>query len=116
MDRPETGRRIRLSGGYDMDPMWLADRDHYDGTVEGFIAGMGEIPELVVRLDEALSVAGMTGNIVVLDLRFAGHEWTRSETVGIELCDFVPEDKPPRARRRGKTVETYATYELLVGN
>jgi hypothetical protein len=60
-----------------------------------------------------VTVEGTTGNIVVLELRYVGAEWKETETVHVELCDFMPEPAPSKERRHGKWVESHATYERL---
>lgn len=103
------GDRVRLSGGYDMEPKWLQGRDHYLGTVSRFIPGQNETPALVVELDSRVSVGGITGNVMVLELRYVGAQWAGTNYVHLELCDFEPEAKPWRDRRQGKWVESHAT-------
>jgi hypothetical protein len=114
----QPGQRIRLSGGYDAFPEWRAEQEtHRDGTVVGFIAGQGQEPALVVQLDEPIVVRRRfrtrKGDIAILELRQSGATWTDSEVVHIEVCDFMPENKPWPLRRRGTWVESHATYRVL---
>jgi len=107
------GDRIQIGGGYDMNPLWLGDRQHYSGTVRKFIPGQSESPAAVIELDESISVEGVTGNILILELRYAGATWKETETVHVELCDFVPDTRTWQDRRQGKWVESHATYKQL---
>ena len=106
------GDRVFLSGAYD-HPGWLQGGPGYGGTLERFIPGHNEGgSSAVVRLDEALTLEGVTGVYVVLDLRYVGATWEADEVIGsVELCDFVPEALPVRERRRGTWVQTHATIQ-----
>ena len=107
------GDRVFLSGAYD-HPGWLQGGPGYAGTLERFIPGHNEgDSSAVVRLDAALTLEGVTGFYVVLDLRYVGVSWEADEVIGsVELCAFVPEALPVRERRRGTWVQTHATIRL----
>jgi len=105
------GDRIRLFGGYEMHPVWLCGADQYIGTVESFMPGQNEAPATLVRLDHPITVDGVTGELVVLELRYVGAVWSEMGTVHVELCDFLPELKAWSKRRQGKWVESNASYE-----
>ncbi|MGO9496411.1 MAG: hypothetical protein ACLQA5_06820 [Solirubrobacteraceae bacterium] len=51
------GDRIRVSGGYDYQPDWLAGGTGYTGTVVAFIPGQNEREAAVVRFGEKLVLA-----------------------------------------------------------
>lgn len=104
------GDRVRLGGGYDFELRWLAGRPGHSGVVLAFIPGQNEPPAAVVRLDAPLTVAETTGEVVVLELRYVGADWKETETVHVELCDFMPEPVASKVRRHGKWVESHATY------
>jgi hypothetical protein len=105
----KVGDRIRLSGGYDMEPKWLAGNDCYFGAITEFIPGQNQTPAAVVKLDHAITFDDTTGDIVILELRYEGAKWMEKETVHIELCDFVPEAASWKSRKRGKWVESHAS-------
>lgn len=109
----QTGDRIRVGGGYDMEPPWPCGMDACCGTVKAFIPGQNDTPAAVVVLDDVVVSEGIRGRYLVLELRYAGAEWKETETVHVELCDFEPEAKAWRYRRRGKWVESHATYRKL---
>jgi hypothetical protein len=109
-DALKVGDRIRLAGGYDMDPKWLAGSESYTGIVSEFIPGQNKANAAVVRLDQAITVDGISGDILVLELRYEGAKWKGTETVHVELCDFVPESKSWKFRKQGLWVESHATY------
>jgi len=107
------GDRIQIGGGYDMEPEWLGGRQHYYGTVKGFIPGQNETPAAVIELDEDASFDDVVGKYIILELRYVGSQWNEKETVHVELCDFKPEDKPWQVRKRGQWVESHASYKKI---
>jgi len=104
------GDRIQLSGGYDYEPAWLCGAPHHEGVISAFIPGQNSNLAAVIQLDRPITVGGTTGEVVVLELRFVGAEWEDTQTVHVELCDFIPEAKAWQHRRQGKWVESHATY------
>jgi hypothetical protein len=109
----KVGDRIRLSGGYDMEPKWLGGKECYLGTVVEFIPGQSRPPAAVVKLDDAITFDDISGDIVVLELRYVGAKWLKKEYVHVELCNFEPEAAPWKFRKQGKWVESHATYTKL---
>lgn len=107
------GDRLRLFGGYDMEPRWLAGHSHYLGVLESFMPGQNRELAAVIRLDAPITVEGVSGNLLVLELRYEGARWTSEGIVHVELCDFEPERKPWAERRQGKWVESHAPYERI---
>jgi hypothetical protein len=112
-DGLRAGDRVRLSGGYDMEPAWLSGEAHIEGTVDGFIPGQNAVPAAVITLDEPITALGAVGRTLVLELRYEGAGWAPTETVHVELCDFAPEPKRWQDRRQGKWVESHATYRRV---
>jgi hypothetical protein len=108
------GDRVRLGGGYDMEPRWLQGNKGYLGPVLDFIPGQNEKSAAVVQLDHAITVDGVTGQIVVLKLRHGGARWDNRNTVHVELCDFYPEVQQWQDRRRGKWIESHASDEVIL--
>ncbi len=78
-----------------------------------FIKGQNKQPAAVVELDEAISFENISGKIIVLELRYAGASCTKNEVVHVELCNFMPEDKPWKDRAQGVWVESHASYAIL---
>jgi hypothetical protein len=112
-ERLEIGDRIQIGGGYDMEPQWLHGNKHYTGTVRAFIPGQNELPAAVIELDDEVVFEKVAGLYLVLELRYMGVEWREKETVHVELCDFMPEEKSWQDRRQGKWVESHASYQKL---
>lgn len=104
---------MQLSGGYDFDPAWLSGRAAVEGVVAEFVPGQNDTAAALVKLDEPITTDGVTGDVLVLELRYAGAGWEATGTVHIELCDFVPEPKPWQDRRQGKWVESHASYRRV---
>jgi len=109
-----SGDRVNISGGYDMDPRWLNGKTSRAGTLIKFIPGQNKQPAAVIALDETLTFDRSSGKFLVLELRYVGARWLRSETVHLELCFDMPPEKAWNDRVRGKWIESHATYELVV--
>jgi hypothetical protein len=111
----EVGDKIELSGGYDYDPLFLKNppASKRSGTVIHFIIGQNETEAAVIKLDQKISGQKITGDIVVLELRHVGQTWQEPTPVHIELCDFMPENKPWKDRKQGEWVEAAATVTLV---
>lgn len=108
------GNRVRVFGGYDMDPEWLAGGDGYTGKVAAFIPGQNDTPAALVHFDEEIRLPQATGQYAVLELGHVGSTWTeRRPRIHVELCDFEPEPVRWQDRRQGVWVESHATYEVL---
>jgi hypothetical protein len=113
MTNLQVGDRVQLSGGYDAGSTWLGEKEAVYGTVAKLIPGQNTQPAALIKLDEPLMAEGVTGEVIVLELRYVGVEWGPTETVHVELCDFEPEEKRWQDRRQGKWVESHATYKRL---
>lgn len=111
----QVGDKIELSGGYDYDPLFLKNppASKRSGTIIQFIKGQNESPAAVVKLDQRFSGEKITGDIVILELRHVGQTWLEPTPVHIELCDFMPEDKTWKDRKKGEWVEAAATVTLV---
>ena len=112
-DTLHVGDRVRVGGGYDAGLTWLPAGEWRHGTLVEFIPGQNEKPAAVIKLDAPITAEGVTGEMLVLELRSVGAKWGPTETVHVELCDFSPEAKKWQDRRQGKWVESHATYERL---
>jgi hypothetical protein len=106
--------RIWLAGGYDPEPEWLNKSQGYSGTVEFFIPGQNKEPAAVVKLDKKITVQNITGDILVLELRWGNDaKWGDEGIVHLELCDFVPEHRTWKERKQGKWIESHAHYRKI---
>ena len=120
-ERLDVGDRIRVFGGYEMQPEWLAGApEGYVGTVIEFLPGQGEQAAPLVELDveadipQLRDLGRVRGRYLVLELGHAGADWstTRPRT-HVELCDFRPEARPWKDRRQGAWVESHATWAFV---
>ena len=107
------GCSVKLYGGYDFEPEWIAGKKFVSGKVDKFIPGQNSSPAMVVELDMPLTAKGATGNIVIVELRFVGAQWKGEQTVHIELCNFIPENKSWKNRRQGTWIESHASVAVL---
>lgn len=110
----QAGDRMRLSGGYSFEPAWLAGEASVEGMVAEFIPGQNNRPAAVIKLDAPITAEGITGDVLVLELRYADATWEAKGVIHVELCDFPPEPRRWRDRRQGKWVESHATYNRLI--
>lgn len=123
MRQLQVGDPVRVGGGYDNEPAWLAaNPDGYRGRVAGFIPGQSEQPAAVIELDDELVLPEGTvedrqvrGRFLVLELGHVGTDWSTPtpRRVHVELCDFAPEAKPWAERRQGVWVESHASYRII---
>jgi hypothetical protein len=109
----QPGDRVRLWGGYDNDPEYLAGTVERCGTVLRFIPGQNQQPAAVVELDEPIDAGGICGRVAVLELRAEGARWLPRAAVHIELCDFDPEPKRWQERRQGVWIESAAMCDRI---
>lgn len=117
----ETRQRIRIRGGFDPERPGPGGRNTLNGTVESWIAGQNVQPSCLVRLDAPITAEGdvrgewrsVTGEYVVLELRYTGQVWERTGTVHVELCAERPPPLEWADRSPGAWVEGQATYELI---
>lgn len=83
------------------------------GKVINFIAGHNRRKAAVVKLDNKIMGNKIAGDIIVLELRYVDQNWSDPSPVHIELCDFIPEDKPWKDRFQGEGIESAATCRII---
>ena len=96
-----------------MEPSWLQGKPNQTATITRFIPGQNDSPAMVVRLDAPIAIDQITGQVLVLELRYNGASWDKTNTVHIELCDFEPEPKRWQNRRQGTRIESLATCDKV---
>jgi hypothetical protein len=62
------GDRVRVGGGYDMEPQWLDGRQYYAGKVKALIPGQNDMPAVVVVLAEDAAFEDYAGKYLVQNL------------------------------------------------
>ena len=111
------GDRIKLRGGYVMKPLYLKNppSNERTGQVIDFIYGQNKYSAAVIKLDHMITGEKITGEIAVIEPRHIGQCWecNRFNTVQIELCDFIPENKSWEDRKQGEWLEIAASWEIL---
>jgi hypothetical protein len=111
----EVGDKIELFGGYDYDPLYLKNpsSSKRTGIVTKFIKGQNASSAAVVKLDNKITGDSLTGDIIVLELRYERQTWLTTGPVHIELCDFEPENKTWKDRQKGEWVEAAASFRIV---
>lgn len=109
----EIGDRVFVFGSYDSVPEWLSDKPGYAGTIERAIPGQNDTSALVIRTDETVTAMGVSGNILIMQLRYVGAEWRSGAIAHIELCDFEPDAVRWEERRQGQWIESHAIIRHL---
>ncbi len=71
MDTIATGTRVRFSGGYNVEPIYLGGRSELVGSIVRFIPGGAAQPAAVVKFDAPVTADGATAEFAVLQLRYA---------------------------------------------
>jgi hypothetical protein len=106
----KVGDKIQLFGGYDFDPIFLKNppAEYRYGTVISFIKNDNRT-NAVVRLDQAITGEEITGDILVLSLRYVDQTWQEPSPVHIYLCNYLPRDNE---QVNGEWVEAAATLRL----
>jgi hypothetical protein len=114
MKKLEQGDRIKFIGGYDPEPLYLKYPPNNEriGKVIKFIPGQNEENAAVVKLDSPITAEGITGDILILELRHVGQTWHTEGPVHIELCNFMPEDTAWKERKQGLWIESHASFKI----
>jgi hypothetical protein len=116
----QTDDRVRVYGGYDPEPDWLAQSpEGYVGTVTAFVDGWGDAPSAVVELDKELSVStswGVTarGRFLVLTFAWMEMDWsTPGPRLHVCLLEAQPNDGPvSEAEFKRTLVESHASWNF----
>jgi hypothetical protein len=117
--RLEPGDRIRLFGGYDMEPRWLGDRDCYYATVLGFFDNRiekrtgDERLSAAIEFDQPLSFEGLEAKFGVILGRWEGQRWERKGVVHVCLVEREISDSSQITKDNSRWMESHASYECL---
>jgi hypothetical protein len=115
------GDKLRLSGGYDMNPRWLQARNEYYATVVAFLennkkSSSTEKLSALIEFDEFVTFEGMTGKFGLLDLRYVGQAWENSGSVHVFLLKEKINSIQARNEETSRWMESHATYEVVEAN
>ena len=111
------GDQIIVGGGYDYDSPLR--RSEISGTVVDFIPGYqpGTLAA-VVQLDAPITHEGITGDILVLELRYEGASWDRedqpgSQTVGVALYSYIPKVSDEYPQKGWVVFDSHGIFEVV---
>jgi hypothetical protein len=115
MKKLSVGDRIRIWGGYGNDPLFMKNPPNKEriGKVIKTIPGQNKEVALVVKLDFPITGNRVTGDILILELRYEEQTWATDGPVHLELCDFYPEEKPWNDRKQGEWIESHASFDII---
>jgi hypothetical protein len=106
------GDAIWIGGGEGLEPEWLSGESGYEGTLRRFLAGPAA-GWAVVELDDAISVAGVTGRWLMLSLCHHDATWGAKGTVNVILSAAEPRTMVTRKGPGIEWVESRARYRRL---
>jgi len=121
MDRLEPGNRIKLFGGYDMQPRWLKDRDCYYATVLGFFDNGiekrtgDERLSAAIEFDDAVGFEGLEAKFGVILGRWVGQRWEEKGVVHVYLVDRQISNPSEITKDNSRWMESHASYERIDG-
>lgn len=113
------GDKISLKGGYDGDPEWLKGVPQgFLGTAKKFLAQNTGEPLLVLELENEASIMGVTGNYLILSLRYVEAKWEDKGICHVVIAANIPDDpefgqKLPKEEDGYKWVESNASFEKI---
>ncbi len=111
----QVGDQIELTGGYDDRPLYLKNppASRRTGVVTKFIEGQNRDLAAVVKLDDVISGRTLTGNMLILELRYEDQSWATTGPVHIELCKTGPTSRPWKERPKGEWIEAAASFRVI---
>jgi hypothetical protein len=109
------GDRVKIDGGYDIDPSWLQGGGGYEGIIEDFLTRHdGRGMDALVRLAAPVTLKGVTGSLVLLSLRYESAKWEGRPTVHVVLCSELPREPDfLKDATRFAWVESHASLRKL---
>ena len=109
-----TGDKIWLSGGYDMEPAWLRGGDGYSAMVVGFDVSWEYV---VARFESKIKFEGIENDWAILFFTFKDAVWDDKNTIRVALCKIIPPaDKEISEEwliKNTVLMEAYATYSKI---
>lgn len=108
------GDKIDLYSGYFKIPEYLdyPPTHIHEGEVVDFILGRNNEKATVIRLDRPVAGDSLTGNFVVMELKYESQTWSSTGPVHLELCDFKPLNRSWKDRRKGEWFEPTASFKI----
>ncbi len=119
MEKLEIGDRIKLSGGYDNNPLWLKGGSGYNAKVTGFFDNETEGRRddsrisASIEFDKEIEYEGIKGKYGFILGRWEGQKWEKSGTVHCHICS-VPISKASDITKENTVwAESHAHYECI---
>lgn len=119
MGRLRIGDRIKLSGGYDMDPPWLKGGDGYFAKVTGFFDNEiekrkgDERLSASIEFDTEVEHKGIAGKYGFMLGRWENQTWDSSGTVHIHISTVPITSAKDITRDNSVWAESHAYYETV---
>jgi len=119
MHELKPGDRIRLFGGYDMDPHWLKNRGCHFATILRFIdnniakRSHDERLSAVIEFDDGFECKGFKGKFGILLGRWEGQLWEAKGVVHVYLLAAEIKQQEEMTRENSCHIESHASYEKL---
>ena len=114
------GDRIRLFGGYDMEPQWLQGRNEYFANVLSYLDNnderrsvAGQVSALI-EFDESIEFAGISGKYGLVDLRYSNQSWENSGPVHVTLLKDKIDTINEKIKESSRWMESHAFYEVVI--
>lgn len=117
MKRLKVGDRIKLSGGYDMDPPWLKGGNGYYAKVTGFFDNGiekrkgDERLSASIEFEEELEFKGFCGLYGFMLGRWEGQKWETSGTVHVHISNEPINNSSDITKSNSIWAESHAHYE-----
>jgi hypothetical protein len=111
--------KIKLYGGYDMNPPWLKDRECHFATVLRFIDNKiekrknDERLSAVIEFDNEFEFNGLKGKFGIIMGRWEGQKWETKGVVHVYLLEYEIMAKDEMTQENSRWVESHASYETI---
>jgi len=121
MDKLKVGDRIRLFGGYDMNPPWLKGGDGYNAGVLSFfdneIDGRDGDSALsvLIEFDEEIEFKGFLGKFGFITSRWEGQTWETEGVVHVYICNSKIQTAAEINNVNSYWVESHVSYKKISG-
>jgi hypothetical protein len=119
MEKLQVGDRIKLSGGYDMDPPWLKGGSGYYAKVIGFFDNNidkrkgDERLSASIEFEEELEHRGFSGKYGFMLGRWEGQLWETSGTVHVHISNVPINNSSDITKENSIWAESHAHYERV---
>ena len=119
MKRLQVGDRIKVSGGYDMDPPWLKGGSGYYATIIGFFDTMiekrkgDERLSVSLEFEEEVEHKGFSGKYGFMLGRWEGQRWETTGTVHVHISNVPIHNASDITEENSIWAESHAQYKQV---